>query len=121
MKHSKWSDPAYKTVRISDCLTKVEWFSRGQAKPKNHILLSKLVGVRFGRRSANFKRQKIKSFAQEQRSFSLLGEDKTLDLEADLKEQMEMFLEGLWSVIEYHKKNNPDFLKGSAILGKKTK
>ena len=118
LKYGKWGDPGYRIVRVSKDLSRLEWIHKNETKPSGHILVSKLIGVKFGRHTSNFKKFKVKSEMQEQLSFTIFGEDRNLDLEADLREQMDLFIEGLISLIKYHKMKNPELLKSA---GKKTK
>ena len=60
MKYGTWGDPAYRVIRISEDLKRLEWVHRGEKKASNYLAISKLIGVKFGRHTSNFKRFKVK-------------------------------------------------------------
>lgn len=119
LKYGKWGDPAYRIIRISPDYKRLEWIHRGEAKASNYIPVNKLVGIKYGRHTPNFKRHKIKDQNQEDLSFTIFGEDRNVDLEADIKEQKDLFVEALVSLIQYHKKYNPDMKSGPLLADKK--
>lgn len=116
LKYGKWGDPAYRIVKISTDLKNLEWIHRGETKPAGSIPVSKLIGIKYGRHTSNFKKKKA---SEEELCFTIFGEDRNLDLEADTKAQMELFVEGMISLIKYHKNHNPDLFKGPKLGGKK--
>ena len=119
LKYGKWGNPGVRIVRVSKDLSKLEWVHKNETKPSGSIPVSKLVGVKFGRHTSNFQKFKVKSDIQEQLSFTIFGEERNLDLEANMKEQMDLFIEGLTSLIKYQKSKNPEIFKESDSSKKK--
>mmetsp|Transcript_37268 Transcript_37268/g.43503 ORF Transcript_37268/g.43503 Transcript_37268/m.43503 type:complete len:155 (+) Transcript_37268:38-502(+) len=113
LKYGKWGDPGYRIVRVSKDLSKLEWLHQNEKKPSGSIPVSKLIGIKFGRHTSIFKKNKAKSDVQEQLSFTVFGEERNLDLEADAKDQMDLFVEGLISLISYQRSKNLESVKGS--------
>lgn len=118
LKYGRWGSPAYRVVKVSPDLKNLEWIHRGEAKPSGSIPVPSLIGIKYGRHTDNFKRYKAKDQTQEDLSFTIFGEDRNLDLEADIKEQKDLFVQGMVSLINYHKKHNPDLLKKGNLGGK---
>jgi hypothetical protein len=83
-------------------------FHHGETKPSGTMPLDSLLGVKFGRHTPNFKRRPPQKPEQEALSFSIIGEKRNLDLEAGQKEQMDLFVEGLVSVMRWLKKKKKE-------------
>ena len=107
LKYGKWGEPGYRTVYVSPDFKNIEWKHHGETKSSGSMPLSQLIGIKFGRHTPNFKRFKAPTPEIEDLSFSIIGEKRNLDLEASLKEQKEQFVEGLVSLMAYHKKHFP--------------
>ena len=108
LKYGKWGDPAYRTVRISSDLLSLEWVHKGKEKASNSIPVNKLIGIKFGRHTPNFTKHPPKAQRQEELSFTVFGNERNLDLEASTKDQLNLFVDGMISLIQYHKKYNTE-------------
>jgi len=108
LKYGSWGDPGYRIVNLSPDLKQIRWFHSGDTKSSGTMSLDSLLGVKFGRHTPNFKRKPSKNPEQEALSFSIIGEKRNLDLEASQKEQMDLFIEGLVSVMKWLKKKKKD-------------
>jgi len=99
LKYGSWGDPGYRHVFLSPDLKTICWKHVDEEKVSGSIPLISFNEIKIGRHTPIFKRKPAKSPEQDKLSFSLLGTKRSLDLESSSKEQMQLFLEGLESVI----------------------
>ena len=119
LKYGKLGEPAYRIVRVSSDLKKIEWMHSGEKKPSNSMKIDKLTGIKFGRNTSNFMRFPIKNQKQEDLSFTVYSDSRNLDLEANIQSQVDLFIEGLVSVIQYHESEGSKLTDNSTTGGKK--
>ena len=121
LKYGKHGEPGYRIVRMSPDLQKLEWVHNGETKASNSMKIRKLVGIKFGRHTGNFTRFPIKNQRQNELSFTIFDHKRALDLEANIQGQLDLFIEGLASIIQYHNTHNPKLLMNSSLRGNKNK
>ena len=106
LKYGTWGEPGKRLVRVTEDLTILEWRHLNEDKSSGFVLVSSLMGVKFGRTTGPFKRRPVKRPEQDKLSFTIIGNKRNLDLEAETKEQMDTFLEALVTIMKSVKRHS---------------
>jgi len=115
LKYGSWGDPGKRLISITSDYLLLEWRHVGDDRPSGFVSVKGLLGIKLGRTTSNFKRKPAKKPEQEKLSFTVVGDKRNLDLEAQSKEEMDQFLEGLVALIKFLKKNEPPKKQAPAV------
>ena len=94
LKYGKYGEPHERFLLLSNCEKKLEWKAINK-KTTNFLEIDEIKDVKEGRNSAIFSKHKAKSAEQVSLSLTIYYSNKTLDLEANSKENKNKFI---WSL-----------------------
>jgi len=104
LKYGKYGDPHERLLLLSNCEKKIEWKAINK-KTASYLEIEEIKDIKEGRNSSIFSKYKAKTEEQAILSFSIFyGNNKTLDLEANNKENKNKFIGSLTVLMKREKK-----------------